>query len=170
MLNMFLTLIYSNTVVLIVLAAFTSYLITLLINCRFKLSSPYGPIFPLSVFIFFAVQFSPLPPPLQANIIQMLDSLAVNKTQSYGTINSVLFSCMDKNKGSVRGYQYQDVLDAYWRDIDNHFNRNSSGFDLPKKDTELLVKEKGLCEAAYKYNKLNASHDLHQTVESKELQ
>ncbi|WP_171254881.1 hypothetical protein [Acinetobacter sp. TGL-Y2] len=99
----------------------------------------------------------------------MMNSLAVNKTQSYGTINSVLFSCMDKNKGSVRGYQYEDVLDAYWRDVDNHFNKNSSGFDLQKRDTGLLVKEKDLCEAAYKYNELNASDHLDQTVESKEL-
>lgn len=145
MINLLLTLIYTHTIALILAAAFSAYLIALALNIFFKLKHPYGFVYPIAFIIFFAVQFSPLPSPLQKNIVLMLDSLVLNKTSSYALINSVLIPCLDEHHGFLRGYKYKDVLEVYKKDMDNHTKEHPGGFSLPKTDQVPMVKETDLC-------------------------
>lgn len=139
-------------IALILAAAFSAYLIALALNIFFKSKHPYRFVYPIAFIIFFAVQFSPLPSPLQKNIVLMLDSLVLNKTTSYALINSVLIPCFDEHHGFLRGYKYKDVLEAYKKDIDKHTKENSGGFSLPVGNQEQMVNETDLCLSASKYS------------------
>lgn len=96
--------------------------------------------------------FSPIPSPVEGQIIQMLDLLDQNKVESHRTINAVLIPCISKNHNGVRGMQVNHIRDNFMTDMDEHIDQVGS-FSASIK--ELKLKTDDLCEAAWIYNQLN---------------
>lgn len=153
----FLYLIYSNNIALIVFSAFVAYLLSVAIYSFGKSNkiimalfpSPNSAIFPLGFIIYFTILFLPLPSTLDKQIIKMLDQLELNQVDSNGTINSVLMPCINKDMNAVRGFQYDDVMDAFQRDMDSHLEESSSYSGGHSKN---MFTSDDLCKAAWHYN------------------
>lgn len=147
-------LLYASNIALGICSAFIAYGITLAINAIAKWETPkFGLIFPIAVCVYFGFLFSPLPSPLERQVINLLDLQEANKVESNGTINSVIIPCIDKNFNGVRGMHFQDIIEAFQRDLDNQVNEVGS---FEGKHTRNMPKTDDLCEAAWYYNDLKS--------------
>ncbi|MBF4453803.1 hypothetical protein IRT38_00045 (plasmid) [Acinetobacter sp. SK-43] len=151
----FFYLIYSSTVAAILVAAFISFGIVALLQVLLKRQLDFGLVIAFTFVLYFAIQFSPLPPALDRQLISILGELEYNKVDSNAAINNILFACEDKNLKGVRGYKYQDVIDAYHRDMDNFFKDGKISYEGGKEpSTEQWLKNGDLCAAAHHFNRL----------------
>lgn len=145
-------LLYTNNIALGIFAAFVAYGLTLAINAFAKWEKPnYGLIFPIAVLIYFGMLFSPLPAPLDGRVIELLDQLEANQVDSNGTVNSVLIPCMSDKMNGVKGLHFQDIIEAYQRDLDSQLKKVGS---YKGSNTKHMPKTNDLCEAAWYYNDL----------------
>lgn len=148
-------LIYTSTVATILVAVFISFGIVAVLQVILKKELQLGIVASFTLIIYFAIQFSPLPPSLDRRLISLLGQLEHNKVDSNGTINNILFSCQDEHLNGVRGFKYQEVIEAYHRDLDNYFKSEGVSYDGGfEPTTEHWVKKGDLCAAAYHFNEL----------------
>lgn len=147
-------LLYTSNIALGIFAAFIAYGITLAINAIAKWDTPkFGLIFPIAVSVYFGFLFSPLPSPLERQVVKLLDLQEANQVESNGTINSVIIPCIDDNFNGVRGMHFQNIIEAFQRDLDNQVNEVGS---FEGKSTPNMPKTDDLCEAAWYYNDLKS--------------
>lgn len=144
-------LIYSNTVVTILVALCIAFGIALLLQRFAKVSNLNSAVFSIGVVVYFAIMFSPTPAIVDRQIINMMELLEQNKVDSNGTINSVLFPCLDREIRGVRGLHVQDIQEAFLKDIQDQSILNGL-------DSKMSFKPKSddLCEAAWHYNEVKA--------------
>ncbi|ENV52050.1 hypothetical protein [Acinetobacter junii] len=142
-------LVYTSSLALILVSLFVSGVIIALINLTLKKPQSNFSIFPLAILIYFTIQFSPLPPQLNQQVIRVLIDLDENKVDSNAAINTVIFSC--QKSGKLRGYEFERFLDAFHRDMDNHF-RNHSSFSPGMKTNNSFLNSNDVCKSANFYN------------------
>lgn len=145
---------YTSNIALGICAAFIAYGITLAIGVIAKWEKPNNAlIFPIAVCVYFGVLFSPLPSPLERQVVKLLDLQEANQVESNGTINSVIIPCIDDNFKGVRGMHFQNIIEAFQRDLDNQLKEVGS---YEGKSTQNMPKTDDLCEAAWYYNDLKS--------------
>ncbi|EPF6482988.1 hypothetical protein MMD27_004369 [Acinetobacter baumannii] len=141
--------IYSHTFATILVSIAVGFVIAVLIVRFTKVKSLFPTVFTFSILTYGAILFSPIPPPVERQIIQMLDLMEHNKVDSNGTINAVLFPCMSKDFNGVRGMQVQEIREAFRSEVDEQVKKVGS---FSGGETALKLKTDDLCEAAWQYN------------------
>lgn len=143
--------IYSNTFATILVCIAVGFIIALFVLKFTKTNNIYPSVFAFSLLTYGVILFSPIPSPVEVQIIQMLDLLEQNKVESHRTINAVLIPCMSKDYNGVRGMHVNQIRDDFRTDMDEHIDQVGS-FTASIK--ELKLKTDDLCEAAWVYNQL----------------
>lgn len=144
-------LIYSNTVATILVALCIALGGALLLQRFGKVSNLYSAVFSIGVLVYFAIMFSPTPPTVDRQIINMMELLEQNQVDSNGTINSVLLPCIHREIQGVRGFHVRDIQQAFIKDIQDQSILKDTN---PSKN--LKPKSDDICEAAWHYNRIKA--------------
>lgn len=144
-------LVYTNTFVTILASIAVGTVIACVISRFKKTKSFYQIIFSFSLITYFAVIFSPIPPPIERQIIQMLDLLEQNNVESNRTINTVLWPCMSKDFKGVRGMHVNEIRESFKKDMDDQIKKVGM---FKAEDNPLMNKENDLCDIAWEYNKI----------------
>lgn len=152
----FLNLFYSpNLFSILILFSFT-YVLVLLVLLLLKkdFSSQLGiglPI-PLTLVFYLAILVAPIPPKLQNDLKIYLSQLKVNNVETNGMLNTILYSC-DKNNGFIRGVDYQNIIERYSEDIDDHLRKKGT-FSISLPDRALKFTNESICDSAIEYNRI----------------
>jgi hypothetical protein len=120
-------------------------------------------VIPLTAIVYFTLIFSPLPPAAENKFKEDLVFLKENKVKTNGMINRIINICDDDSQGnSIKGFQYEEIQNAYNRDLERHFEKDGV-YVSPAKDAKLdpIYKDsKDLCDAAWMLNKYKADHQI----------
>ena len=153
--ELFFQLFYTNTCIAIFVAFLIAFSIIKLIELATKKEISLGFIIFITAVIYFSAYISPLPNSMNRDLIKLLTQLEYNKVDSNAMINEILFACEDKQLNGIRGFQYEYVIDAYHRDLDNYFKSGKGGFKVSTdKATEQWLKNDDLCQATHYFNNI----------------
>lgn len=142
---------FGNFISFALLFSFLWLILTILklISPKKLINQPIILAIPLTIISYLIVITSPVPPPLQSNLKQMLLQQDSNKIESNGFLNSILIPCI-QNKGFIRGNDYRHAVEWFKKDMSNH----KGVFYLERNNTLNLNKNLSLCEFTTQFNEL----------------
>lgn len=162
MLVVFLELFYREWWIQVLVCILIAKIIADLLSVYFK--KPLNSlVIPFTAIVYFTFIFTPLPSVVQKELKKDLVFLKYNKVKTNGMINRIIYICDDKSQGGyIKGFQYEEIKDAYLRDIDRHSEKDGA-YLSPVKNAEadpIYQDSKDLCEAAWMLNKYKADHQI----------